>query len=258
MNPCTVPVPINSEDDRWISIVSVQYCGIRGCTNCWSPIPISLRSTSDFCPNAGKRIQTWFSLVIVWWRHYSTRKRGTNTSPHCIRSTLAFTWTKHRTLCGVFRTVFWTMLNQKWVFLFQRNSTTPMISVDFSFRFPFLWQIIVLHVGTNNVQNTAEEIADGITEIVKSIREKLPDVYIVLPVSIHLCKSHMFWWHDDSSCVDTRHWMRICFFARRHYYLVDIYRIRYVRRINKSINWLRRNIRRSVRIKCKQWKSIKA
>ncbi|XP_017773048.1 PREDICTED: platelet-activating factor acetylhydrolase IB subunit beta homolog [Nicrophorus vespilloides] len=40
---------------------------------------------------------------------------------------------------------------------------------------------VVLHVGTNNHQNTPEEIVDGITEIINSIKEKLPDVYIVVP-----------------------------------------------------------------------------
>lgn len=43
-------------------------------------------------------------------------------------------------------------------------------------------QIVVLLVGTNNTQHTAEEVAEGIFEIVKNIREKLPDAYIVLPV----------------------------------------------------------------------------
>lgn len=42
---------------------------------------------------------------------------------------------------------------------------------------------IVLHVGTNNYDNVPEEIAEGIVEIVYKIREKHPDVYIVLPVS---------------------------------------------------------------------------
>ncbi|XP_037936407.1 platelet-activating factor acetylhydrolase IB subunit beta homolog [Teleopsis dalmanni] len=42
-------------------------------------------------------------------------------------------------------------------------------------------KIVVLHVGTNNVDNSAAEIADGILEIVNKIRTKLPDVYIVLP-----------------------------------------------------------------------------
>lgn len=40
-----------------------------------------------------------------------------------------------------------------------------------------------MHIGTNNVSNTAEEIAEGIFEIVRAIREKLSEVYIVLPVS---------------------------------------------------------------------------
>lgn len=44
-------------------------------------------------------------------------------------------------------------------------------------------QIVVLHVGTNNTENTAEQIAEGIVEIVHRIRAKLPDTYIVLPVS---------------------------------------------------------------------------
>lgn len=42
-------------------------------------------------------------------------------------------------------------------------------------------KIVVLHVGTNNVENTCEEIAEGIHEIVQRIRQKLPDAYIVLP-----------------------------------------------------------------------------
>lgn len=43
-------------------------------------------------------------------------------------------------------------------------------------------QVVVLLVGTNNTKNMAEEVAEGIFEIVKNIREKLPDAYIVLPV----------------------------------------------------------------------------
>lgn len=46
-------------------------------------------------------------------------------------------------------------------------------------------KIIVLHVGTNNTQNTPDEIVDGIIEIIKAIRYKFPDVYIVFPVSIY-------------------------------------------------------------------------
>lgn len=135
------------------------------------------RSISDFCPSAGRRIQTLFSSVIVCWKHCSIRKRGTNISLRCIRSTLASTRMKHKIHYGVFRTVFWTMSNQKWVFHFYWNFS-PTFIVD------HFWQIIVLHVGTNNVKNSAEEIADGISEIVKCIREKLPEVYIVLPVCL--------------------------------------------------------------------------
>lgn len=42
-------------------------------------------------------------------------------------------------------------------------------------------KIIVLHVGTNNTNDSAEETAEGILEIVRAIREKLSEVYIVLP-----------------------------------------------------------------------------
>lgn len=44
--------------------------------------------------------------------------------------------------------------------------------------------MVVLHVGTNNVDNTAEEIADGIFQVINRIRAKHPDVYILLPVRI--------------------------------------------------------------------------
>ncbi|KAK6633884.1 hypothetical protein RUM43_001480 [Polyplax serrata] len=39
---------------------------------------------------------------------------------------------------------------------------------------------IVVLIGTNNHENTAQEIADGILEIAVQIREKQPDSYIVL------------------------------------------------------------------------------
>lgn len=42
-------------------------------------------------------------------------------------------------------------------------------------------KVVVLHVGTNNINNTAEEISEGIYEIIKKIRQKLPETYIVLP-----------------------------------------------------------------------------
>lgn len=41
----------------------------------------------------------------------------------------------------------------------------------------------MLHVGTNNHQNSAEEICEGIFELIEIIKEKLPDVYVVVPVS---------------------------------------------------------------------------
>ncbi|KAH8273269.1 hypothetical protein KR018_001659 [Drosophila ironensis] len=42
-------------------------------------------------------------------------------------------------------------------------------------------KIVVLHVGTNNVNNTASEVAEGIIANVNTIRRKLPNAYILLP-----------------------------------------------------------------------------
>ncbi|XP_066253948.1 platelet-activating factor acetylhydrolase IB subunit beta homolog [Euwallacea similis] len=42
-------------------------------------------------------------------------------------------------------------------------------------------KVILLHVGTNNYKNTAEEIVEGILEIINAIRERHHDVYIVVP-----------------------------------------------------------------------------
>lgn len=44
-------------------------------------------------------------------------------------------------------------------------------------------QVVVIMVGTNNLENSAEEIADGIAETISSVRNKLPETYIILPVS---------------------------------------------------------------------------
>jgi platelet-activating factor acetylhydrolase IB subunit beta/gamma len=42
-------------------------------------------------------------------------------------------------------------------------------------------KVLVVLVGTNNFNCTAEQIAEGIMELVRVIREKQPDAYIVLP-----------------------------------------------------------------------------
>ncbi|KAJ8979795.1 hypothetical protein NQ317_001284 [Molorchus minor] len=43
---------------------------------------------------------------------------------------------------------------------------------------------VVLFVGTNNTDCTPHEIFEGIIEIIKIIKHRLGDVYIILPVSI--------------------------------------------------------------------------
>lgn len=47
----------------------------------------------------------------------------------------------------------------------------------------FFFQVVVVHVGTNNISNSAEDTAEGIVEIVKTIRGRLPECYIVIVVS---------------------------------------------------------------------------
>ncbi|CAG9835224.1 unnamed protein product [Diabrotica balteata] len=42
-------------------------------------------------------------------------------------------------------------------------------------------KVIILHVGTNNLSNTPEEIRDGLMELIEIIRKKHPNVYIVVP-----------------------------------------------------------------------------
>ncbi|XP_025423022.1 platelet-activating factor acetylhydrolase IB subunit beta-like [Sipha flava] len=41
-------------------------------------------------------------------------------------------------------------------------------------------KVCILHVGTNNFGNSPEEISEGILTIIKEIRSKLPDCYIIV------------------------------------------------------------------------------
>jgi hypothetical protein len=43
--------------------------------------------------------------------------------------------------------------------------------------------VVVVLAGTNNFHCTAEQIAEGIMELVRVIHEKQPEAYIVLPVN---------------------------------------------------------------------------
>lgn len=44
-------------------------------------------------------------------------------------------------------------------------------------------KVVVLHVGTNNYQETPDQIVEGIHELINVIRDKHPEAYIVCPVS---------------------------------------------------------------------------
>lgn len=45
--------------------------------------------------------------------------------------------------------------------------------------------MIVLHVGTNNVYSSPDEISDGIIAIINALHEKIPEAHIIVWVSIN-------------------------------------------------------------------------
>lgn len=86
MSTSTVPVPISSEDDRWISIVSAFCHTIYG-----SEVKLELYykylsfSTNGFYRNAEKKMLRLYLLVIVSWKHFNIHRHGINTLHQCIR-----------------------------------------------------------------------------------------------------------------------------------------------------------------------------
>lgn len=44
------------------------------------------------------------------------------------------------------------------------------------------FQVCILNVGSNNIDNTSVEIAEGILVVVNEISSKLPDCYIIIIV----------------------------------------------------------------------------
>ena len=46
-----------------------------------------------------------------------------------------------------------------------------------------IFQVIVLLVGTNNHDHTAEQVTEGIIEIVKTMQQKQPQAQIIVVVS---------------------------------------------------------------------------
>lgn len=82
---------------------------------------------------------------------------------------------------------------------FWNSHFVPMHCLNFSIRNDrtqnVLWRLqngelesvrpkaVVLHVGTNNISDSAEEVAEGVQAIVATIRAKLAGVYVVIPVS---------------------------------------------------------------------------
>lgn len=80
---------------------------------------------------------------------------------------------------------------------FWNSHFVPMHCLNFSIRNDrtqnVLWRLqngelesvrpkaVVLHVGTNNISDSAEEVAEGVQAIVATIRAKLAGVYVVIP-----------------------------------------------------------------------------
>ena len=48
----------------------------------------------------------------------------------------------------------------------------------------YFFQAVVVLVGTNNYDHTAEEVSQGIIEICQTIRDKQPQAYIIVLVCI--------------------------------------------------------------------------
>lgn len=48
----------------------------------------------------------------------------------------------------------------------------------------FYVQIVVLHVGTHNTDDTPQMIADGIMEIIDEIQKRLPNALVIVLVII--------------------------------------------------------------------------
>lgn len=70
---------------------------------------------------------------------------------------------------------------ENWSTLNQRYRVCFIVMEFYSLNNNIFFQIVVLHVGTNNIKNSAEEISEGILEIVKLIRSTHPEAFIVLP-----------------------------------------------------------------------------
>lgn len=93
-------------------------------------------------------------------------------------------------------------------------------------------KIVVLHVGTNNVSNSAAEVADGVLANVTKIRQKLPGAYILLPVSKI---------RNDRDGGNTRNVLMLAFylFTCSRFYRGVSNQMRCARRTHRSMNWLR-------------------
>ncbi|XP_031622806.1 platelet-activating factor acetylhydrolase IB subunit beta homolog [Contarinia nasturtii] len=130
MSSTTVPVPISSEDDRWISIHK------RFLSEC--------REKDAEVIFIGDCVLETLQHTASWNQYFAPM--------HSLNFSIYSDETQN---------TLWRIQNGA------LDNVKP--------------KIVVLLVGTNNITNTAEEVAEGIFEIVKNIREKLPDAYIVLP-----------------------------------------------------------------------------
>lgn len=92
MSSCILPVPIESEDDRWISIViPLTFYGflplfIQRMMNyndklCFSALFSSINASYR---TAVTKMPKSYLSVTVCWKRYNILKRGINTLPHCI------------------------------------------------------------------------------------------------------------------------------------------------------------------------------
>ncbi|KAF5294197.1 hypothetical protein FQR65_LT10908 [Abscondita terminalis] len=149
MNPCTVPVPAEDRDgdQRWMSI----HYRFLSETREKDPDVIFI---GDSILQALQHTDYWNELFAPL---------------HCLN--FGIHWDQ-------IQNVLWRIKNG------ELDNVQPKVRILLRFNLVVVCnflKVIVLHVGTNNYLNTPEQIIEGIVEIINTIRDKQPEVYIVVP-----------------------------------------------------------------------------
>lgn len=122
------------------------------------------------------KTQMWFSWGTAFWKTCNSPKFGISLLHQCTASIIQFTVIVWKISCGELKMVNLITWIQRWmtsrIFFFKK-----ILNLTF-------FQIVVVHIGTNNIEDAAEVVANGIEQVITNIRKRLPKAYIVFPVSI--------------------------------------------------------------------------